>query len=344
MKNNRGSILVITMGFVLVFTLLGIASIYLGTVNSEAADKREFSEEAFWHADGAVERARSTLPNVELKDPANLGDPLPSYGNDVNGNPMTYSVNTVKNGPFTWQIDTDSTVNNQKRAIQAIADASGIAGFGDLNSNGNIDKYNNGDKCTSLEGSSEVNCDKVEEGMSLDFSEVFPNALPVNSSNPNLDNYYTDANAGTFGTIPNSGLTLIEISSTSNMNTKISGSGFVYIDYSNYDAANKKAPSVDIEIADFSGILWIEGDVRDNVDVKFTGNGGYVGAIFVEGSGKLSFGGAAHLNYDMSGNPVPQQDVTDALAGALAQLEGDNTPQCPPDCPGKPTIVAWKEL
>ena len=56
MKNERGSILIITVGFVLVFTLLGFAAIYLATVENEAAVKRIDSTKAFWLAEAGIQK------------------------------------------------------------------------------------------------------------------------------------------------------------------------------------------------------------------------------------------------------------------------------------------------
>ena len=43
MKNNKGSILVLTVCFILVFTMLGLAVIYMAGAQNEAAEKRKFS-------------------------------------------------------------------------------------------------------------------------------------------------------------------------------------------------------------------------------------------------------------------------------------------------------------
>ena len=58
MNNERGSILVVTLGFILVFTLLGLGSMYLATVHNEAAEKRAASNKAFWLAEAGLQKAR----------------------------------------------------------------------------------------------------------------------------------------------------------------------------------------------------------------------------------------------------------------------------------------------
>ena len=56
MNKERGSILVVTLGFILVFTLLGMSSLYLSTVQNEAAEKRLASSKAFWLAEAGLQK------------------------------------------------------------------------------------------------------------------------------------------------------------------------------------------------------------------------------------------------------------------------------------------------
>jgi len=67
--NNKGSILTITLGFVLIFTLMGFASIHYAGVQNNIASKEIASNEAFWIADGMVERARAKLPGTLMNFP-----------------------------------------------------------------------------------------------------------------------------------------------------------------------------------------------------------------------------------------------------------------------------------
>jgi hypothetical protein len=57
MNNQRGAILAVTLGFVLIFILLGLGAIYLGTVQNEAAEKRTASNKAFWLAEAGLQKA-----------------------------------------------------------------------------------------------------------------------------------------------------------------------------------------------------------------------------------------------------------------------------------------------
>lgn len=63
MNDKKGSILVVTIGFVLVFTLLGFGSLHYAYVQNEVVEKEKASAEAFWLADGALQMAFNNLVN-----------------------------------------------------------------------------------------------------------------------------------------------------------------------------------------------------------------------------------------------------------------------------------------
>ena len=59
MRSERGSVLAITTGFVLVFTMLGFGAIYFSGLQSEMIQKQAASTRAFWLADAGIEREDS---------------------------------------------------------------------------------------------------------------------------------------------------------------------------------------------------------------------------------------------------------------------------------------------
>ena len=67
MMNNRGAVLPITLSFVLAFTMLGFSTIYLATLQNEAADKRIASEKAFWLAEGGIQKAYWEYKRIKRK-------------------------------------------------------------------------------------------------------------------------------------------------------------------------------------------------------------------------------------------------------------------------------------
>jgi Tfp pilus assembly protein PilX len=61
MNNKNGSILIVTLGFILIFTLLGLAAMHLSGVQNEAAVKQAYSTKAFWLADAGVQVGKKRL-------------------------------------------------------------------------------------------------------------------------------------------------------------------------------------------------------------------------------------------------------------------------------------------
>jgi hypothetical protein len=89
MRNSRGSILAITVGFALVFTMLGTASIYMSALQNETQTKQILSQKAFWLAEAGVAHASWALSRQienNLRSAIATGDPTV-----VNNNMQTYS-------------------------------------------------------------------------------------------------------------------------------------------------------------------------------------------------------------------------------------------------------------
>ena len=93
MKNQHGSILVVTLGFILVFTMLGLGSMYLSTVQNEAAEKRTFSTKAFWLAEAGIQKA---IWEFKFNNCANFHQYDASAGGQCN-NPATPACSSCSN-------------------------------------------------------------------------------------------------------------------------------------------------------------------------------------------------------------------------------------------------------
>lgn len=80
-NNNQGSILIVAMGFVVVFIMLGFATLHYSTVQNELAQKEMASSQAFWMADGGIELAKAKIPDTFNVTPYNYynanGDAIP---------------------------------------------------------------------------------------------------------------------------------------------------------------------------------------------------------------------------------------------------------------------------
>jgi hypothetical protein len=80
--NNKGSILVVTLGFIVIATLLGFAAINHAGQQNFMAERLKFSTQAFWLADAGTEKAKTRLQQsspqsisrYDTNYPAPLGD------------------------------------------------------------------------------------------------------------------------------------------------------------------------------------------------------------------------------------------------------------------------------
>jgi len=324
MKNEKGTVLLLTLIFVLGFTMFGFASLFWGTTQNEATERQKLSTEAFWLADGGIEEGWAQLPTL-INRTNNLGNGLYSImtTNQING--LTYTER--------WQADSEGYINQgldeeQKRGILAIISN---YNFDDaLKFKGNASKpcRNNGD----LQGSGDVGADLNHDGtidlLSCDY--MTENDPGLNSYDPfgeffNGKDYITVRDSVTPSTVTNpiyvpAGLTVIK--SNSNVDIKklyYSGpsdsAAFLIIDV----PANK---SVSIVQNGFKGIIWITG----SLDKISSENNAFKGTIFVNNSSTAKITGG-----DFIFDPI----VVDR---AVHQL-----PPSGPGGPQKPEMISWRE-
>jgi hypothetical protein len=96
MRNgNEGSILIMTLAFVLIFTLLGFGAIYFASLQHELASKEQMSAQAFWLADAGIERAKTHFKTAaqSFNDGAN---PDSAYTHQILGSDGEYTVAAKK--------------------------------------------------------------------------------------------------------------------------------------------------------------------------------------------------------------------------------------------------------
>lgn len=120
MRNKHGSVLVITLGFVVAFTLLGMASLHYAMVQNEETERQKASMEAFWLADGAVEKAKALPSLIPKTEP-------PIYLNNKQGETDVnrfYDVHSrvKQDRKFRLEILAYGKVNGQSRYIKAELD------------------------------------------------------------------------------------------------------------------------------------------------------------------------------------------------------------------------------
>ncbi|MCA9402740.1 MAG: hypothetical protein KC897_03075 [Candidatus Omnitrophica bacterium] len=142
MSRKRGSVLVVTMGFVVAFTLLGMAALHFAIVQNEATERQKASMEAFWLADGAVEVAKGEYPEPI---PEGTQYYLANAANEPNLN-RWYRVHSKRkpvspdyNREHRFLVYAHGSVNGQSRYIKAELDKISIADYPLITSRSPID-------------------------------------------------------------------------------------------------------------------------------------------------------------------------------------------------------------
>ena len=295
MRNNKGSVMIITMGFILIFTLLGIASLHLAGIQNQSAAKRIFSTGAFWLADGAIQRAKSRLPGVLV----NATGVAWSNGN--------YDIAVVTKGTSRWKATAKATVSNQVRTIEAE-----IANYDILDAITTTGTIN--DSCVPA-GSAQINGNCVQ-GAQFTFESVF-NGL----SKQDIKNLATLYDNFDLRNIPKSntinsvtGVTFVTFQGNKkeslHVPTNSSGSGFLIIDAS----GNTNTVTFDVTGGVFNGIIWLIGN-----NVSMTGNPNINGAIFIDASNQdTKLGGTATVTFSST-----------AVAGAISDIGSTLTSKKP---------------
>jgi len=63
MNNSKGAVLAVTVGFMLIFILMGLGAVELSGAQGQSTVMRVASSRAFWLADAGIEKARSIMKN-----------------------------------------------------------------------------------------------------------------------------------------------------------------------------------------------------------------------------------------------------------------------------------------
>ncbi|MBZ0165758.1 MAG: hypothetical protein K8I00_03050, partial [Candidatus Omnitrophica bacterium] len=125
--------LIVTMGFVVAFTLLGMASLHFAMMQNEATERQKASMEAFWLADGALEQARARFPNLVEKEQLAMhltndqDEPLDNKYFDFHSRRKVEPNGYQRQ--FRYEVLSYGTVNGQKRYILAELDKYNIPDY-----------------------------------------------------------------------------------------------------------------------------------------------------------------------------------------------------------------------
>lgn len=336
MNNNQGSILIITLGAIFVFTLLGTTSIYVSSLQNQIADKQRALTQAFWLADAGIEKAKYYLrqePPVYIDD----DDAAVAMGQG------TYDVYSEDDPDCPGCIDrwyarsegivavgkyTGSAQVTHTRTIEAIVARYDIENA--ITATGTVN-----DDCTP-DGSATITgtCEQEQE---FSFESVFNGTSAADFRNQAIAanlHYLDPNNAGDVDPIED--VTWVDLDvknkvnlSTANMpldlvadpsgNTVLAA--FIIVDTT--QASTNPIPQVHIDgNLDFRGVIWIIGEA----EIKGTSN--IRGAVFVDGhpAGDTKVTGDADITFD----PEAIDDAIETFSTSIF--------------PGAPAIISWHEI
>jgi len=109
MKNPKGSILTLTLAFMLVFTILGVSAIYLSGLRSDATGRQIAQNQAFWVAEAGLASATEKL-RLDSANGLTVPDTLA---------PLSLSVSSVDgSGEYSWQAGDPEANDNDPSGLQ----------------------------------------------------------------------------------------------------------------------------------------------------------------------------------------------------------------------------------
>jgi len=311
--NKKGSVLVVTLGFIMVFSMLGVGSIYHASMQNVAAEKRRQSMEAFWLAEGGVEKAKTKLRQASSVL-------IPDSDSPVALGHGTYDVYSMADPgcPLCldrWLVHSEGLVKNQPRTIEVIMAKYDIDNV--LMTQGPIKDFEN---CPMA--SVGIDCSLVEENVDFSFESVLNGTSQQDIVN-NADYTYTDPqNAGDVD--PIAGITVIYLTgnnaSLSLTTDNQTATTFLLIDTTQVTSNSK--PNINIAgNGDFLGIIWVIGavEIKGTTDIR--------GSVFVQSgsSNQTTVLGNANLEYDAV-----------AIQGAIGAVGTSGV--------STPAAIAWKEI
>ena len=354
MNNQKGSILVITSGFVLIFTMLGLASIYMATVHNEDAEKLNTSAQALWIADSGIEVGKTKVPPSGV--PTGTPPTYPSYSDNfgitcndsvvcqdylahmeklINPATGTYYVHRWKTiSAGTVKKGLSNTQNTRTRTIEAVISEFVINA---ITTDGTVNGDCGPQGSAEIIGSCEANVEDLtlQNYFNINYSNNHSGVISITNAKtgaPYSFHSYTDSDydKSTSGGLPvdYTGLTVITINNSQGaMANQINKSpqivntpaqpGLLIVDCAASVPTCYQATGNIV----WNGIIWIIG----NVDM--TGTPDINGSLFVRNG---------LLDIHQSGNNSVEyrEDIIDTL---LTQLGGGTSLKVP-------AIVSWKEI
>ena len=340
MNGNRGSILTITLSFVLIFSLLGIAIMRRATVQNETIERRTASEEALWAADAAVEMIRSNLGKPPAQHLAKgtvfnnqLGDGNYSvFYEDDPACPTCIDRWHVQSQATVNINNTDGTINTQSRGIDAIVASydieNAITTHGTVN--GSCVPSGNAQIVGDCEAHVDFTFETVFNGKSYSDFQAAAAANPIDVAHPIYSfpdvvnhKFHLSGSADEFEVKDVTVIFMEDNFNTVLINTDDSdvytGPSLLIVDTTGSEAST---PEVKVSgNVGFCGVLWIIGHV------KIAGTSVINGAIFIDESppDDTTVTGNTNVIFD----PGCVQQAIDSMGVGVI---------------GAPGIISWKEF
>ena len=234
---------------IFLLTVWGQAILLSSIGESRVAQRYNYSTQAFWLADGAIEQAMVSLPGTLLSVP---------NGRLGNG---TYTVSTVSSGANTWTVNATGTVNNQRRSIQATIYNPPASDFNNiLTISGTYDPKH----AQKVSG-------PVVSNDATTIPQIFGDSLTQLES---LATTTEPSNWTGSGTV--SGITTFSTTSDTTLTGITTGSNGAFLIIDTTGASS--TPTISIKNASFVGVILVVGNVT------FSGSSNVSGAIFVFGN------------------------------------------------------------
>lgn len=287
MRKMRGSVLAITVLFVLAFTMFGFTSIYFSGLHNQMTSKQIMSSQAFWLAESGISRALTNFSgSIPDTAPFNSDDDQ-EIAKEYDAKPDVYRYEVpplLYQQPTPteeyWIVDSSgfagSSINPQKRNIEVKT----------LRTLINIDTIIKSSGPLGINGDTDI-FGKIEDLAKVDgelFSELFGTTQAQMSTI-----YATHIQASDIDSATIQNIIWVDYSNSFVINT-LNGSGFLIIDL------RKNSGGFDtVTVAGnliFNGIIWVIG----NLDVHGTAT--VNGSIFIEGP--VASIGTPNLNYNLN--------------------------------------------
>ena len=331
----------VTLGFVLIFSLLGVALMRRATMQNETTERRTHSVEAFWIADAGVELARSKLakPTPELIPE---GDPVVDVISLGEGSYYVYSEQDpdcatcidrwhIRSQSLVHKHGVDGSTLNQRRGIDAIVAAYDISNA--IKTHGTVNGSCVPSGSAQIIGGCESHVDftfeTVFNGLSYNDLIAMAAANPIPATHPiyhppNTVNhlFHLDSPSDPFRVEGVTVMFMEDNYNTLSLNTNDAnvyvGPSILIVDTTGY--TGNPVPKVNVTGGvGFCGILWVIGHA------KITGNADINGAVFID---EISPNDTMVTgNPDVIFNPACVDTAINGFGGT-----------------GAPGLIAWKEF